>query len=149
MHLSKGSVRCSPPVRTRKNSRSCTGDIDRRCRSTIRPHVLDLTRLTPTVVKVGVKADAGDFVWDSRWLCTITWKHFSIATVTGSVSHGAIVATMQRDLKPTYLRKPWRYFILGGLFTLYFVLMFGQLYVVCFNLPTMSLRNLVFGFYCL
>jgi drug/metabolite transporter (DMT)-like permease len=38
-----------------------------------------------------------------------------------------IVAAMQRDLKPSHLRRPWRYFILGGLFTLYFVLMFEGL----------------------
>ena len=37
------------------------------------------------------------------------------------------VAAMQRDLKLSHLRKPWRYFVLGGLFTLYFVLMFEGL----------------------
>ena len=52
----------------------------------------------------------------------ITAARFVLATVVMG-----IVAAMQRDLKPSHLRRPWRYFILGGLFTLYFVLMFEGL----------------------
>ena len=52
----------------------------------------------------------------------ITAARFVLATVVMG-----FVAALQRDLKPSHLRKPWRYFILGGLFTLYFVLMFEGL----------------------
>ncbi len=52
----------------------------------------------------------------------ITAARFVLATVVMG-----IVAAMQCDLKPSHLRRPWRYFILGGLFTLYFVLMFEGL----------------------
>ena len=52
----------------------------------------------------------------------ITAARFVLATVVMG-----IVAAMQRDLKPSHLRRPWRYFVLGGLFTLYFVLMFEGL----------------------
>ena len=52
----------------------------------------------------------------------ITAARFLLATVVMG-----FVAAMQRDLNPSYLRRPWRYFILGGLFTIYFVLMFEGL----------------------
>ena len=52
----------------------------------------------------------------------ITAARFVLATIVMGC-----VAAMQRDLKPSYLRRPWRYFILGGLFTVYFVLMFEGL----------------------
>ena len=52
----------------------------------------------------------------------ITAARFVLATIVMG-----FVAAMQRDLKPSHLRKPWRYFVLGGLFTLYFVLMFEGL----------------------
>ena len=38
-----------------------------------------------------------------------------------------LVAAMQRDLWASHFQKPWRYFVLGGLFTIYFVLMFEGL----------------------
>ncbi len=52
----------------------------------------------------------------------ITAARFVLATIVMG-----FVAALQRDLKPSYLRRPWRYFILGGLFTVYFVLMFEGL----------------------
>ena len=38
-----------------------------------------------------------------------------------------MVAALQRDLKASHFGKPWRYFVLGGPFTIYFVLMFEGL----------------------
>ena len=52
----------------------------------------------------------------------ITTARFILATILMGM-----VAALQRDLKPEYLRQPWRYFVLGGLFTVYFVLMFEGL----------------------
>ena len=52
----------------------------------------------------------------------ITAARFILATIVMGM-----VAALQRDLKPEYVRQPWRYFILGGLFTFYFVLMFEGL----------------------
>ncbi|MEC7210532.1 MAG: DMT family transporter [Pseudomonadota bacterium] len=52
----------------------------------------------------------------------ITTARFIFATILMGM-----VAALQRDLKPEYLRQPWRYFVLGGLFTFYFVLMFEGL----------------------
>ena len=52
----------------------------------------------------------------------ITVARFVLATIVMGM-----VAALQRDLKPEYARQPWRYFILGGLFTFYFVLMFEGL----------------------
>ena len=52
----------------------------------------------------------------------ITAARFVLATVVMG-----IVAAMQRDMRPAHFQKPWRYFILGGLFTIYFVLMFEGL----------------------
>ena len=52
----------------------------------------------------------------------ITAARFVFATIVMSM-----VAALQRDLRPEYLSQPWRYFVLGGLFTFYFVLMFEGL----------------------
>ena len=52
----------------------------------------------------------------------ITAARFVFATIVMGM-----VAALQRDLKPEYLSRPWRYFVLGGLFTFYFVLMFEGL----------------------
>ena len=52
----------------------------------------------------------------------ITAARFILATIVMGM-----VAALQRDMKPEYLRQPWRYFVLGGLFTFYFVLMFEGL----------------------
>ena len=52
----------------------------------------------------------------------ITAARFVFATIIMGM-----VAALQRDLKPEYLSRPWRYFVLGGLFTFYFVLMFEGL----------------------
>ncbi len=37
------------------------------------------------------------------------------------------VAALQGELKPAYVRAPWRYLVLGSLFTFYFVMMFEGL----------------------
>ena len=42
----------------------------------------------------------------------ITAARFVFATIVMGM-----VATLQRDLRPEYLSQPWRYFVLGGLFT--------------------------------
>ena len=52
----------------------------------------------------------------------ITAARFVLATVVMG-----LVAAMQRDLRASHFQKPWRYFVLGGLFTIYFVLMFEGL----------------------
>ena len=52
----------------------------------------------------------------------ITAARFVFATVVMG-----LVATLQRDLRVAHFRQPWRYFVLGGLFTVYFVLMFEGL----------------------
>ena len=52
----------------------------------------------------------------------ITAARFVLATVVMGM-----VAVLQRDLHASHFRKPWRYFVLGGLFTIYFVLMFEGL----------------------
>ena len=52
----------------------------------------------------------------------ITAARFVLATVVMGM-----VAALQRDLKVSHFGKPWRYFVLGGLFTIYFVLMFEGL----------------------
>ena len=52
----------------------------------------------------------------------ITAARFVLATIVMGM-----VAALQRDLKPEHGRRPWRYFILGALFTTYFVLMFEGL----------------------
>ena len=52
----------------------------------------------------------------------ITAARFVLATIVMGM-----VAALQRDLKPEHGRQPWRYFILGALFTTYFVLMFEGL----------------------
>ena len=52
----------------------------------------------------------------------ITAARFVLATVVMG-----LVAAMQRDLRVSHFQKPWRYFVLGGLFTIYFVLMFEGL----------------------
>ncbi len=52
----------------------------------------------------------------------ITAARFVFATIVMGM-----VAALQRDLKLEYLSRPWRYFVLGGLFTFYFVLMFEGL----------------------
>ena len=66
----------------------------------------------------------------------ITAARFVLATIVMG-----IVAAMQRDLKPSHLRRPWRYFVLGGLFTLYFVLMFEGLKTAAPS-PAFSLRTI-------
>ena len=52
----------------------------------------------------------------------ITAARFVLATVVMG-----IVAALQRDMRVAHFQNPWRYFILGGLFTIYFVLMFEGL----------------------
>ena len=52
----------------------------------------------------------------------ITTARFVLATIVMGM-----VAALQGDIKRDYLQAPWRYFLLGGLFTLYFVLMFEGL----------------------
>ena len=52
----------------------------------------------------------------------ITAARFVLATIVMG-----LVAAMQRDLRASHFQKPWRYFVLGGLFTIYFVLMFEGL----------------------
>ena len=52
----------------------------------------------------------------------ITAARFVFATIVMGM-----FAALQRDLRPEYLSQPWRYFVLGGLFTFYFVLMFEGL----------------------
>ena len=52
----------------------------------------------------------------------ITAARFVLATVVMG-----LVAAMQHDLRVSHFQKPWRYFVLGGLFTIYFVLMFEGL----------------------
>jgi len=52
----------------------------------------------------------------------ITTARFILATIVMGM-----VAALQRDIRREYLQAPWRYFILGGLFTFYFVLMFEGL----------------------
>ena len=52
----------------------------------------------------------------------ITAARFVLATVVMG-----LVAAMQRDLQASHFQKPWRYFVLGGLFSIYFVLMFEGL----------------------
>lgn len=50
----------------------------------------------------------------------------SLRFVLASIVMG-FVAWLQGELKPSYARAPWRYFLLGGLFTFYFVMMFEGL----------------------
>jgi len=52
----------------------------------------------------------------------ITAARFILATIVMGM-----VALLQGDLRRDHLRAPWRYFILGALFSLYFVLMFEGL----------------------
>ena len=52
----------------------------------------------------------------------ITAARFVLATIVMGM-----VAFLQGDLRREYWQAPWRYFVLGALFTLYFVLMFEGL----------------------
>jgi len=52
----------------------------------------------------------------------ITAARFILATIVMGM-----VAFLQGGVKREHLQAPWRYFVLGGLFTLYFVLMFEGL----------------------
>ena len=52
----------------------------------------------------------------------ITAARFVLATIVMGM-----VAFLQGGVKREHLQAPWRYFVLGGLFTLYFVLMFEGL----------------------
>ena len=56
----------------------------------------------------------------------ITAARFILATIVMGM-----VAALQRDLKPEYLSRPWRYFVLGGLFVL--LLLFGAVLGVLTN----------------
>jgi drug/metabolite transporter (DMT)-like permease len=52
----------------------------------------------------------------------ITAARFAFATIILGM-----LAVLKSDLKREHLASPWRYFVLGGLFTIYFVLMFEGL----------------------
>lgn len=55
----------------------------------------------------------------------ITAARFTLATIVMGM-----VAFLQGDIRRAYLQAPWRYFVLGALFSLYFVLMFEGLKTV-------------------
>lgn len=79
----------------------------------------------------------------------ITAARFVLATIVISM-----VAFLQGDLRREYWQAPWRYFVLGALFTLYFVLMFEGLKTanpvsVAAVFTLMPLMSALFGWWLL
>jgi drug/metabolite transporter (DMT)-like permease len=79
----------------------------------------------------------------------ITAARFVLATIVMGM-----VAFLQGDLRREYWQAPWRYFVLGALFTLYFVLMFEGLKTanpvsVAAVFTLMPLMSALFGWWLL
>ena len=79
----------------------------------------------------------------------ITAARFVLATIVMGM-----VAFLQGDLRREYCQAPWRYFVLGALFTLYFVLMFEGLKTanpvsVAAVFTLMPLMSALFGWWLL